>query len=72
MKWSTLSICILLFTGCEEFGPDKYHRMGDDKKIHFIEAEMLIYSSDSKTEKYEILKIVNGEYSDSRSGTCGQ
>ncbi|PZR29907.1 MAG: hypothetical protein DI538_23600 [Azospira oryzae] len=72
MKWSALSFFLLLFIGCDELGADKYHRMSDDKRIRFSETEILSYSSDSKTEKYEVLKIVNGQYADSRSGTCGK
>jgi hypothetical protein len=72
MKLNFLSFLILLLIGCDEIGANKYHHMPGGNKIRFNEGDVLVYSSDSKTEEYKIFKVVNGEYSDSRSGTCGK
>jgi hypothetical protein len=42
------------------------------KKITYAEGKILTYESDTSVEKFEVQKIVNGRYEDSRSGACGK
>lgn len=65
-------IGILIVSSCSEIGPEKRHSLGSSSHFLLQEHDILTYASDVSTEKFEVIKIVNGEYSDSHSGTCGK
>ena len=76
MKSRTSRILILLLilslSSCSEIGPDKFHGLSSSSKFIFEENHLLTYASDVSIEQFEVIRIVDGEYSDSRSGTCGK
>jgi hypothetical protein len=65
-------LLILNLSSCTEFGPDRYHGLSSSRKFTFEEHHLLTYASDVSIEQFEVIRIVDGEYSDSRSGTCGK
>lgn len=69
---TTLLTIVIILLGCSEYGPDVIHRLSSDKKILFVEGDILSYESDSQVEQFEVIKIVNGRYEQSRSGTCAK
>lgn len=46
--------------------------MQKGERFFFKEGDVLHYESDSQTEKFEVIKIVEGQYKDSRTGTCSK
>ncbi len=65
-------LLVIGVVSCSEIGPDVHHRLNSSKKYAFEENDILTYASDASIEKFQVIKIVDGEYSDSRSGTCGK
>lgn len=63
---------ILNLSSCADFGPEKRFSLGSGSRFLLHEHDILTYASDMSIEKFEIIRIVNGEYSDSQSGTCGK
>jgi hypothetical protein len=72
MKFRLLSLFIILALSCDEIGSDITHPLSSSKKYLFKEGDILVYESDTQVEKFEVLKIVDGRYGDSRSGTCAK
>jgi hypothetical protein len=72
MKFNFLPLLALFVFMCDNVGPDKHFSLAADKKYLFKEGDFLEYESDNDSEHFKVIKIVNGTYSDSQSGTCGK
>jgi hypothetical protein len=72
MKFNLLPLLALFVLTCDNIGPDKHFSLAADKKYLFKEGDLLEYESDNDSEHFKLIKIVNGKYSDSQSGTCGK
>lgn len=46
--------------------------MNSDEKFKFNEGDTLVYKSDSLEKKFSVIKIIHGQYEDSRTGTCSK
>lgn len=51
---------------------DKERDMHEFKKYNYGEGTVLTFSSAFHTEEFIVQRVVNGNYEDSRSGTCGK
>jgi hypothetical protein len=66
-------ITIASFCACDEIGgTEAKHPIPSSAKFLLAEGDTLVYSSGSQIEKYTIAVLVNGTYSEYRSGTCGK
>ena len=72
MKSKILVFILLVKLSCDEVGPDTNHPLALERKVLFKEGDIKIYKSNLQIEKFEVVKIINGKYYDSRSGTCGK
>ena len=72
MKSKILILTFLVLLSCDEVGSDNNYPLSLERKVLFKEGDIMTYKSNRKIEKFEVVKIINGKYYDSRSGTCGK
>ena len=68
-----LSLSIVVVCACDDLSSiEKKHKLPSEAKFLFNEGDTLVYQSGTLLEKYTIIEMVNGKYSEYRSGTCGK
>jgi hypothetical protein len=72
MKSCFYALMFFVLLTCDDFGIDKKFPLDGSKKYIFTKGQSLTYASDNAEEHFEVIKVVNGVFQDSQSGTCGK